>query len=390
MNSRLKHAEVTARLLDTSIKGGSLVSNIMQIIIYYISGHGYGHSTRSVELIKTLITKNPNLFFHIKTDAPGWIFKLNLNSNYRLYHLNIDVGAVQETSFHINKRETYGKVNELFQKKKSIIETEVAFARQINADLIIADIPPLAFEIAHAAAIPSMGLANFSWDWIYADYVNEMPGFADLINEIKTCYAKANLLLRLPLHGDLSVFPQIKDIPLIARRDQKSKQEVRRILGYRKNNYGSLALVAFRANDLKGVDMNALQSLHDFMFVTLGLWKEYENCINLPADAMHFYDLLNACDVVISKPGYGLVAEVVANRTPVLYTSRDDFAEYEVLVKGLKEFAVCRFLSRDNFLSGNWAESLGALLNQPVHWKPVDLDGADSAANEVLNLLATV
>lgn len=123
--------------------------------------HGYGHSTRSVKLIKTLITKNPNIFFHIKTDAPGWIFKLNLNSNYRLYHLNIDVGAVQETSFHINKRETYRKVNELFQKKKSIIEREVGFARQIDARLIMADIPPLAFEIAHAAAIPSMGLQIF-------------------------------------------------------------------------------------------------------------------------------------------------------------------------------------------------------------------------------------
>ena len=66
-------------------------------------------------------------------------------------------------------------------------------------------------------------------------------------------------------------------------------------------------------------------------------------------------DLLNACDAAISKPGYGLVAEIIANQTRLLYTSRSDFVEYEVLAKGLKEYAVTRELSREDFFAGQEA-----------------------------------
>jgi len=139
----------------------------MPTIIYYITGHGYGHSTRSIELIKTLLRKNSDLFFHIRTDAPKWIFELNLDSNYQFHNVNLDVGAVQETSFHIDKKKTFEEVDRLYQQKDEIVKRESAFAAQAGAHLILADIPPLAFDIAKAAGIPGIGLANFSWDWIY-------------------------------------------------------------------------------------------------------------------------------------------------------------------------------------------------------------------------------
>ena len=96
----------------------------MPTIIYYISGHGYGHSKRSIELIKTLMRKNPELFFHIRTDAPRWIFELNLDSNYELHNVRLDIGAVQETSFHIDKQKTLAAVTELYEQKEEIVERE--------------------------------------------------------------------------------------------------------------------------------------------------------------------------------------------------------------------------------------------------------------------------
>ena len=361
----------------------------MPTIIYYITGHGYGHSTRSIELIKTLLRKNSDLFFHIRTDAPKWIFELNLDSNYQFHSVKLDVGAVQETSFHIDKQKTFEEVTNLYQQKDEVVKRESAFAAQAGANLIIADIPPLAFDIAKAAGIPGIGLANFSWDWIYQDYIDVMPEFDSLIQQIRSSYHKADLLLRLPFYGDLSAFPKIADIPLIARKAELPKERVLQLLKIAPRKRHKLILLAFRTNDLKEVDFEKIESVQVFKFITLGLSKTYKNCINIPANFIRFPNLLNACDAAISKPGYGLVAEIIANQTPLLYTSRTDFAEYEVLVKGLKEYAVTKELSREDFFAGRWQQPLKSLLQQTSDWKPIALNGAEKAAEEIFAIMDT-
>lgn len=359
----------------------------MPTIIYYISGHGYGHSTRSIELIKTLMERNSDLFFHIRTDAPKWIFKLNLDSNYELHHVTLDVGAVQETSFHIDKKKTFEAVANLYQQKDEIVKRESAFAAHTGANLIIADIPPLAFDIAKAAGIPSIGLANFSWDWIYQDYLDEIPEFNSVIRQIKSSYNKADLLLRLPFYGDLSAFPKIVDIPLIARKPTTPKNQVQKLLEINPRESPKLILLAFRAGDLKEVDFEKIESMPGFMFVTLGLVKNHRNCVNLPPNFIRFPDLLHACDAAISKPGYGLVAEIIANQTPLLYTTRDDFVELDVLISGLNEFAVAEELPREDFFAGNWQEHLEKLFQKPMEWKQIGLNGAEKAAESIATIL---
>ena len=41
-----------------------------------------------------------------------------------------------------------------------------------------------------------------------------------------------------------------------------------------------------------------------------------------------YEDLVRAVDVVVTKPGYGIISECIANDTALLYTSRGDFREY--------------------------------------------------------------
>ena len=48
---------------------------------------------------------------------------------------------------------------------------------------------------------------------------------------------------------------------------------------------------------------------------------------------LRYEDLVRAADVVVTKPGYGIISEAIANDTALLYTSRGRFVEYDVLVK---------------------------------------------------------
>ena len=53
---------------------------------------------------------------------------------------------------------------------------------------------------------------------------------------------------------------------------------------------------------------------------------------------LRYEDLVHAVDVVVTKPGYGIVAECLANGTAMLYTSRGRFREYDVMVAEMPAF----------------------------------------------------
>jgi hypothetical protein len=43
-------------------------------IAFYISGHGFGHASRSIELIRALLERQPGLRVVVSTPAPQWLF----------------------------------------------------------------------------------------------------------------------------------------------------------------------------------------------------------------------------------------------------------------------------------------------------------------------------
>jgi len=93
-----------------------------------------------------------------------------------------------------------------------------------------------------------------------------------------------------------------------------------------------------------------------------------------------YEDLVAHADAVITKPGYGIVSDCLANRTPVLYTPRGRFAEYGALVAGLERFGVAAFIGNEDLLAGNWRGSLDALLRLPRTWPDLPANGAEVAA----------
>ena len=84
--------------------------------------------------------------------------------------------------------------------------------------------------------------------------------------------------------------------------------------------------------------------------------------------------------MVVSKPGYGIVSDCLANETALLYTSRGRFAEYEVFVDGMPRILRSRYISQEDLRAGRWADAIRALLDQaPPPGRP-RIDGADVAA----------
>ena len=88
----------------------------------------------------------------------------------------------------------------------------------------------------------------------------------------------------------------------------------------------------------------------------------------------------DALDVVMTKPGYGIIAECVANDTALVYTSRGHFVEYDVLVREMPRWLRCAFISNEELLAGRWQPSLDAVLTRPAAPERIGVDGAELAA----------
>lgn len=75
-----------------------------------------------------------------------------------------------------------------------------------NTNKILFDVTCLGPLIGSQLSIPSIGVSNFSWDWIYSEYVKTYPKFQEYIEKIAFYYSKTTLFLELPYPGDLSAF----------------------------------------------------------------------------------------------------------------------------------------------------------------------------------------
>ena len=324
--------------------------------------------------------ESPELRVQVRTEAPAWIFPPGVDVVRR----RLDVGVVQPDSLRIDPAATLARYAEHARDEDALIAAEAAELRAGEARLVVADVPSAAFVVAERAEVPGIGVANFSWDWIYEPYLVGAPEHAPLVDRLREQYGRATCLLRLPFHGDLCAFPRIEDVPLIARRSGADRATTRRELGLPLDV--PLVLLSFGGHQFGGPDAARLRALDRFGFVTTvptGSPRTEGNLFALPPLGDQYVDLLAACDVVITKPGYGIVADVLANRVSTLYVSRPGFREEPILARALEDEGRALELPRpalDRWDLEPWLDRVLAL-DKP--WSDRPLDGADVAARRL-------
>jgi hypothetical protein len=345
-------------------------------IVFYISGHGFGHSSRSIELLRVLAARRPDATLIVRTSAPPWLFRATAPPTIEMAPLEADVGVVQIDSLNIDERETALRAARFYSMFGAHVDAEATFLRARRATIVLGDIPPLSCAAAARAGVPSVAIGNFTWDWIYAGYDAFERLAPGVVGTIRQAYASATRALRLPLHGGFEPMAAVtSDIPFIAGRSTRDRADTRQRLGVADDR--PFVLASFGGYGLD-VPYATIAESERLTVLSPGM--------TLPAPLTH-QDLVAAADVVISKPGYGIVSECVANGTALLYTSRGHFVEYDVFVAEMPRVLRCRYLPQSDLLAGRWADAVHALLVQPPPRERPRTDGADVAATAILDVV---
>ena len=370
-------------------------------VVFYISGHGFGHASRQIEVINALLATRPDARVVIRTSAPQRLFDRSIAAPFLWEPGEPDTGVVQVDSVTVDPAASIRQAWDFHATLDNRAAREAVLLRRLEATLVVGDIPPLAFAAAAAADIPSVAIGNFTWDWIYACYHDHTPFPPRLLPVIETAYRQADITFRLPMAGGFGAMTTVVDVPLVARHAKRTATETRRLLGL--PNELPLVLLSFGRYGLGAINWDTVLARGGFGVVIthdpvdgdstqptsvdpvpFGIYR-----IDIPRIetlGIAYEDLVAAVDVVLTKPGYGIIAECVANDTALIYTSRGKFAEYTVLVDALPRLLRCAYITQEELFAGRWATAVDEALRCPGVSRPTT-NGAQVIADNLLTYL---
>ncbi len=359
----------------------------MPSIVFYISSHGFGHSTRAMEVIANL----PNhIDVTIVTAASEWLFQRYLTRPFHYRKLDHDCGVVQPDSLGTDTTTTLSRWNSLLENYPKMAESEATTIQKEGASLVVGDISPFAVAVAQQAGLSSVITANFCWNWIFEEYQASQPEFSAVIDQISNYYRKTDYLLRTPLSDGLSVFPHIVDIPMIVRTSKRTREDMRREWGVSDDQ--PVALLSFGGMGVNGLIPEMLRRYPHWTFLTFdSAFESVENAIYFEPSSIYHPDLVNAVDLVIAKLGYGLNTECIAHQTPMVYVPREGFREFGVLERDTAKHIPMVRIESDRFFQGDWDEIdpfYGRCEEiQKTRNPPLASDGGQAAAEFLIGLI---
>ena len=159
-------------------------------IAFYISGHGFGHAARQQTILRILAGQGIPVY--VRTPAPHKFFDF---PNVSYHDSRYDIGLIQPDSLTVDVPATVQWYQEFLGRQAALIETEVAFIGETGVQVVVSDMPPIAFEIAYAAGIPSLACTHFTWDWVYSAYAAKYPEIVPIVDALRESYGKATLAL---------------------------------------------------------------------------------------------------------------------------------------------------------------------------------------------------
>lgn len=359
-------------------------------IAYYITAHGYGHGVRSCDLLGALLAAHPGVRITVTTDLPEEFLRSRLaaaDGRLKVQPGAFDVGMVQKDSIRVDVAATLDEALELADERDQLIDYEAEMLRGEGADLVVADIPSIPLEAAAEAGVPAAAVGNFSWDWIYAPFVARDPRWRSVIRMFEEGYRKAKLLLKLPFSPKMVVFPHQVDIPLLAKPGRPRRAELAALTGADERK--RWVLLSFTTLDWNEAALREVEQLADCEFFTVKplAWPGRRNIRAVDRMQIGFSDVLASSDVVVTKPGYGILSDCVANGKPMIYADREDFIEYPLLEKELKRFLKNVHIPAADLYAGRLGPALADIADAPAPAEILPGGGAEKAAGILMGMM---
>jgi hypothetical protein len=342
----------------------------MSMIWCAISGHGFGHAAQVVPVLNALGDLGPELTAILRTTVPASFFHDRLKIPWTHSPIQQDVCCIQDGPLTIDVDATWVAHQHFHETWNARLANEVGAMQAASPALVIADTPYLAIEAGSCAQIPTVALANLTWDLVLKEYCHDTDhAQQQLIQRIRKSYANADMALRITPAPTIDAFSNVIDIGPIASPAAPERHRLASALNLVPNE--KTVLVGFGGIALTSLPFEQMEQLHKYRFlIDSPVPPGYSRIHSIKTLPFSFKTLLASVDLIMTKPGYGTIVEAVALQQPVLYVRRYNFVDEQPLVDYLHRYGRGMELSLDDFVKGRWEAALRTVPDLPTPTTP--------------------
>jgi hypothetical protein len=257
--------------------------------------------------------------------------------------------------------------------------------RELNPDVVLADIPYRVLLAAGQLGITSVGLCSLNWAAIYSAYCEGDENDIRVLAEMLSGYRAADVFLMPQPAMAMPELDNTRVIGPIARTGVQQRCGLRTRCGRPAD--ARAILVALGGIETEMPLANWPQLDNTAWLFAHAVHSERNDMIDLDELSMSFIDVLASADAVLTKPGYGTYAEAVCHGVALLALARPDWPETEGLNRWAQQHGRIETITREQFYAGTFVSGIEALLESPggAGLEPVGIADAVEVLREALS-----
>lgn len=301
---------------------------------FYISSHGFGHMTRCLGIIENILKTNDyNLYIACNKKQSDFARIYLAKHKDRIIYKDLvtDIGLVnKQNSLEVDKYLLDQQLLEFTLSWENVVNDEYTFLKDLNVKCIVSDISPIGTLVGNKLQLPVVLITNFTWVEQY-EYIGIDES---IIDKYRQAYSYVTKFIKYDLCLPISSIncQEIYEVGFTCRDIDHDRVE--KI----KNQYGKSIMVTCG----KSANLNTIniKNFKGTIFTTSGIDITCEgdcNVVNLPIDILDTQNYIAASDIVITKAGWGTIAEAVLGHTNLVLMERPSAKEDSFNIEKIKE-----------------------------------------------------
>ena len=354
-------------------------------LCFYLSDHGFGHIARNLPIIAEAVLRTEDLVYLVCGAKHLDFARANLQELltpeqlarvcYRAEHT--DVGLIlQPGTLLVDAAALTKACKDYLSRLPERAAEEAGWLKAHNIAAVLCDMPLWSISACAQAWVPLLYLGNFTWTELYREFLPERIWKVYAIE-----YAKIRHGMLYVLHNPemLEFLPgaELTETSLVARPFHPE-----RIAAIRSRHACPIVFVALgmSAQFTRPVSVEGVKA---HFYTTEGVPLTGGNVTTVPYTTLNTQDYVAAADYVITKAGWGTVAECLLSRKPMALFARDSVLEDRTTIRLLEEQGLAVKITYEQLAD------MPALLNEleQIHY-PAQTGYYDAAAEIVSRLLA--
>jgi UDP:flavonoid glycosyltransferase YjiC (YdhE family) len=291
------------------------------------------------------------------------VLQARIDGDFEHISYAADFGMMMASALDVLADESFTAYQAFHREWPRRVEGEAERMAALKPDYVFSNVAYLPLAAAKLAGIPCAAMCSLNWADIFTHYCGQMPGAAEMVQQMRDAYSAADTFLRVTPGMPMSDFSNLQTIGPIARFGQNHREVINRQLGIKPGE--KLVLISLGGIATR-LPMEYWPDINGVRWLVQADWNVTRNdTATLESLTIDFTDILASCDAFICKPGYGSFAEAACNGVPVLYVSRQDWPEEPCLTRWLAQHGQCIEIHRQALESGQLQMALATLWTQP-------------------------